>query len=145
VIVEFELDWIDSSRLVCRASGVASTKDYEEFLKALAAGATLGAGVKLLMDFRAVDISSVTAAAMEEVAGLRALVTTEINIRSAMVVGEDPLRYGLGRMFQSYATAQTQTEITLFRGFDEGLEWLKADDVAAEPDVTPTSRRQTTT
>jgi hypothetical protein len=131
--MEFELTWIDSSRVVCRTSGTASAKDYAALLRALTSSPEFGPDVKVLMDFRALDVSSVTAADMEKIAILRARFASEVNFRSAMVVGPGGLKYGLGRMFQSYATAQMELEVSVFHTFDEGMAWLQADDVEPAP------------
>jgi hypothetical protein len=131
--MEFELTWIDSSRVVCRTSGEASAKDYEALLRALTSSPEFGPNVKALMDFTAIDVSSVTAIDMEEIAILRARFTGKSNFRSAMVVGPGTLKYGLGRMFQSYATAQTEIEVSVFQTFDEGMAWLQADDAEPAP------------
>lgn len=131
--MEFEFTWIDSSRVVCHTSGEASAKDYEALLRALTSSPEFGPNVKVLMDFTALDASSVTAIDMEEIAILRARFTGKSNFRSAMVVGPGTLKYGLGRMFQSYATAQTGIEVSVFQTFDEGMAWLQADDAEPAP------------
>ena len=81
------------------------------------------------MDFTALDVSSVTATGMEKIALLREWFAGDgNNFRSAMVVGPDALKYGLGRMFQSYATAQGEIDISIFETFDEAMAWLQAGD-----------------
>lgn len=131
--MDFELTWIDSSRVVCRTSGIASAKDYEALLRALTSSPEFGPNVKALMDFTALDASAVTAIDMEKIAIIRARFAGKSNFRSAMVVGPGALKYGLGRMFQSYATAQTEIEISIFATFDEGMAWLQADDPEPAP------------
>ncbi len=126
--MEFELTWIDSSRVVCRISGKASTKDYEALLRALTSSPKFGPNIKVLMDFTAIDVSSVTAADMEEMAVLRVQLAGKSNFRSAMVVGPGALKYGLGRMFQSIATAQTEIDVSIFETLEEAMSWLQADD-----------------
>jgi len=131
--MEFELTWIDSSRVVCRTSGKALAKDYAALLRALTSSPEFGPEVRVLMDFRALDVSSVTATDMEKIASLRARLASEGNFRSAMVVGPGALKYGLGRMFQSFATAQTEIEISIFETLDEAMAWLQADDAEPAP------------
>lgn len=131
--MEFELTWIDSSRVVCRLSGIASAKDYEALLRALTSSPKFEPNVKVLLDFTAVDVSSVTAAGMEKIAGLRKQLAGKSNFRSAMVIGPDALKYGLGRMFQSYATAQAEIEVSIFRTFNEGMAWLEAGNAEPAP------------
>ena len=85
------------------------------------------------MDFTALDASSVTAADMEKIATLRARLVGERNFRSAMVVGPGALKYGLGRMFESYATAETEIDVSIFQTVDEAMVWLQADDAEPAP------------
>ncbi len=131
--MEFEFTWVDPSLVVCRPSGVAEVKGYKAFLQALISSPEFGPGVKVLMDITALDVSSLTAADMEELASLRVGFAGERKARSAMVVGPgSPLRYGLGRMFEGYVSSQVGFETRVFEEFDEALAWLKTGDARPE-------------
>ena len=132
--MEFELTWVDPSLVVCRPSGVALVKGYEEFLRALTSSPEFGPDVKVLMDLTALDVSSLTAADMEELVNLRVRLAGESKARAAMVVGpRSSLKYGLGRMFEGFLTSQVEFEVTVFEEFDEAMAWLQADDAGPAP------------
>jgi hypothetical protein len=127
--MEFEITWVDPTLVVCRTSGVAEVKSYEKFLRALTSSPEFGPDVSVLMDLTALDISLLTATDMEELASLRVRFASESKARSALVVGAgSPLRYGLGRMFEGFLSAQVGFEIRVFEELDEALAWLQADD-----------------
>jgi hypothetical protein len=127
--MEFELTWVGPSLVVCRNWGVASAKDYEALLRTLTSSPEIAPDTGVLMDFSAVDVSSVTAADMEEVANLRSRFAGDRMTRAAMVVGPgSPLRYGLGRMFQAHLESQARIEVRVFTEFDEAMAWLRAND-----------------
>ena len=132
--MEFEFTWVDPSLVVCRTSGVASVKGYEELIRALSSSPKFGPSVKVLMDHTALDVSGLTASDMEEIASLRVRFTGESKARSALVVGPgSTLRYGLGRMFEGLLSSQVDFEIRVFKELDEALVWLQADDADAAP------------
>jgi len=132
--MEFELTWVDPTLVVCRTSGVASVQGYEEAIRALASSPEFGPGVKVLMDHTALDVSSLTATDMEDIASLRARIAGEGKARSAVVVGRDsPLRYGLSRMFEGYVSPQVELEVRIFEELAEALIWLQADDAEPAP------------
>ncbi|MGD0272319.1 MAG: STAS/SEC14 domain-containing protein [Gaiellaceae bacterium] len=132
--MEFELTWVDPSLVVCRTSGVAEVKGYEELIRALTSSPEFGPEVRVLMDHTALDVSPITATDMEEIASLRARFAGEGKTRSAVVVGSgSPLRYGLSRMFEGYVSSQVDFEIGVFEEFDEALAWLQADDANSAP------------
>ena len=130
--MEFELTWADPSLVVCRPSGVAVLEGYKEVLRALTSIPEFGPHVKVLMDLTALDVSSLTAADMEELASLRARIAGESKARAAMVVGPgSSLKFGLGRMFEGYLASQVEFEVRVFEKFDDAMAWLKADDASS--------------
>lgn len=133
--METELTWVDPSLVVCRPSGVAEVKGYEEFLQTLASSPECGPEVRVLMDITALDVSSLTAADLEELASLRVRFSGERKARSAMVVGHgSPLRYGLGRMFEGFLASQAEFEVRVFEELDNAMTWLQADDASPTSD-----------
>jgi len=129
--MESEVTWVGPSLVVCRPSGVAEVKGYEEFLRTLASSPEFGPEVKVLMDIASLDVSSLTATDLEELANLRARFASGRKARSAMVVGPDsPLRYGLGRMFEGYLASHAEFEVRVFEKLDEAMAWLQADDAS---------------
>ena len=132
--MEFEITWVDPSLVVCRTSGVAEVKGYEEFLRAITSSPEFGPNVSVLMDLTALDISPLTATEIEELVNLRVRLAGESKARSAMVVGRgSPLRFGLGRMFEGLLSSQVGFETRVFEEFDEALAWLQADDADPVP------------
>ena len=132
--METEVTWVGPSLVVCRPFGVAELKGYEEFLQTLAASPKYGPEVRVLMDITALDVSSLTAADLEELANLRVRFASGRKARSAMVVGPDsPLKYGLGRMFEGYLARHAEFEVMVFEGLDEAMAWLQADDATPAP------------
>ncbi len=132
--MEFEIEWIEPSLVVCRTSGVASVAGYEAMMRALASDPQFRPGVDLIVDHTNVDVSELTAAEIERVADLRARFTGAVAARAAGVVGPaSPMRYGLGRMFEAYITAQRGTGITVFETVEEAMAWLRGSDSAAPP------------
>jgi hypothetical protein len=131
--MEFEITWVDPSLVVCRTSGVAEVKGYEEFLLAFTSSPDFGPDVSVLMDLTALDISLLTATDLEELASLRVRLAGESRARSAMVVGPgSPLRFGLGRMFEGLLSSQVGFETRVFEELGEALAWLKVGDAKPE-------------
>ena len=132
--MEFEITWVDPTLVVCRTSGVAEVKGYEEFLRAVSSSPEFGPDVSVLMDLTALDISLLTVTDMEELVRLRVRFAAERKARSAIVVGKgSPLKYGLGRMFEGLLASQLAFEIRVFEELDEAMAWLKADDANPAP------------
>lgn len=127
--MEFELIWVDPSLVVCRPSGMALVKGYEEVLRALSSSPEFGPDVRVLMDLTTLDVSPLTAADIEELTNLRVRFAGESKARAAMVVGPgSSLKYGLGRMFEGHLASQVEFEVRVFEEFDEAMAWLQADD-----------------
>jgi hypothetical protein len=127
--MEIEITWVDPSLVVCRPIGVAEVKGYEEFLQTLASSQEYGPEVKVLMDITALDVSSLTAADLEELASLRVRFSSERKARAAMVVGHgSPLRFGLGRMFEGFLASQAEFEVKVFEDLDQAMVWLQTGD-----------------
>jgi len=127
--MEFEFTWIDSSLVVCRASGKASADGFVALLKALAAQPEFGPGVRVLADHSGLDVSSISAADIERIAEVRAQNANRVGTRTALVVGSSaPARYGLARMSEAYVASQRDGSVKVFEIFDEGMAWLRALD-----------------
>ena len=133
--MEFEIEWLDPTLVVCRTSGLASVGGYEAMLRALASDPQLRPGVDLIVDHTNVDVSALTGAEIEQVADLRARFAGNVVGRAAGVVGADsPLRYGLGRMFKAYSDVQPGTPIRVFATLEQAVAWLRGPDSAAKPE-----------
>jgi hypothetical protein len=133
--MEFELDWIDEKLVVGRTFGPASVKGFEAMFEELIKQPGFGPGLRMLADHRQLDVSTLSVDDIEAIAELRARYASEIDMRSALVVGPDsPLRYGMARMFQAMATAGREVSIRIFSDYGEALSWLE-DEAAgrAEP------------
>jgi hypothetical protein len=91
-------------------------------------------GVDLIVDHTNIDVSALTAADIERIAGLRARFAGDVAGRAAGVVGPgSPMRYGLGRMFEAYIDSQPGTKITVFETVEKAMAWLRGTDSAAPP------------
>lgn len=135
--MEFELTWINPSLVVCRPSGQAEVKGYEEVLRALTSNPDFGPHVSMLMDMRDLDVSMLKASDMEELASLRARIAGDSKARAAIVAGSNaPLRYGLGRMFEGFVASQVQFEVRVFEEYDEAVAWLQSTDSSTAADNT---------
>jgi hypothetical protein len=127
--MEFEIEWIDPSLVICRTSGLASVEGYEAMMEALTSQPQFRPGVDLIVDHTNVNVSALTVAEIEQVAGLRAQFAGNVAARAAGVVGpHSPMRYGLGRMFEAFVNSQPGTKITVFETVEEAMVWLQADE-----------------
>ena len=132
--MEYEIEWVDPSLVVCRTSGPASIEGYEAMMRALISDPKFRPGVGLIVDHTNVDISALTAADIEQAADLRTRLAGNVVPRAAGVVGPgSPMRYGLGRMFEAFVELQPGTDITLFETVEEAKAWLRGPDSAARP------------
>ena len=130
--MEFEIEWVDPSLVICRTSGVASVEGYKAMMAALTERPQFQPGVDLIVDHTNVDVSALTAAEIEQVAGLRAQFAGNMAARAAGVVGAgSPLRYGLGRMFEAFTETQPGTKINVFETVEEAMTWLRGAGPAA--------------
>jgi hypothetical protein len=129
--MEFEIEWVDPSLVICRTSGLASVEGYEAMMRALAEDPRFRPAVDLIVDHTNVDVSALTAAEIEQVAGLRARFVGNLVARAAGVVGSgSPLKYGLARMFGAYLGTQPNAGFTVFETIDEAVAWLRETDLA---------------
>lgn len=130
--MEFEIECVDPSLVICRTSGVASVEGYREMIRALVAQPGFHPGVDLITDHSGIDASSLTAGEIEQLANLRVEVTGSTARRSAMVVGRgSAMRYGLGRMFEAFIESRSGSELKVFETVEEALAWLRGAGPAA--------------
>jgi hypothetical protein len=130
--MEYEIEWVDPSLVICRTSGLASIEGYEAMMRALVSDPKFRPGIGLIVDHTNVDVSALTAADIEQVADLRARFAGNVAPRAAGIVGPgSPMRYGLGRMFEALVELQAGTDITLFETVEEAIAWLRGPDYAA--------------
>lgn len=127
--MEFEIEWVDPSLVICRTSGVASVEGYQAMMAALTSQPQFQPGVDLIVDHTGADVSALTAAEIEQIADLRARFTGDVAMRAAGVVGPgSPMRYGLGRMFEAFVDSNPGTKITVFETVEEAMTWLRGTD-----------------
>lgn len=132
--MELEIEWVDPSLVICRTSGVASVENYKDMMAALISEPQFRPGVDLIVDHTNVDVSALTAADIEQIAGLRARFAGDVAGRAAGVVGPgSPMRYGLGRMFEAYIDSQPGTKIRVFETVEKAMAWLRGTGSAAPP------------
>jgi hypothetical protein len=130
--MEFEIEWVDPSLVICRTSGVGTVEGYEAMMRALTSDPQFRPGVDVIMDHTNADISTVTAAEVEQVAGLRVQFLGAMAGRAAGVVGPNsPMRYGLGRMFEAHVASRAGTKIEVFQTLEEAIAWLRGTGSAA--------------
>ena len=86
----------------------------------------LESDVDVLWDLRAGDMSSFSAA---DVAAVRELVSHHWGqkdaTRAAIVVSRD-ITFGLSKMYASLLEAKMAGRVTVFRKYEDALEWLKS-------------------
>jgi len=132
--MDFEIEWVDPSLVICRTSGVGTVKGYEALMRALTSDPQFRPGVDLITDHTNVDISALTAAEVEQVAGLRVQFLGTMAGRAAGVVGPNsPMRYGLGRMFEAYIESGAGAGVEIFKTVEEAMTWLRGPDFVAPP------------
>ena len=127
--MDFEIEWVDPSLVICRTSGVGTVEGYEALMRALTSHPQFRPGVDVITDHTNVDISALTAAEVEQVADLRVQFLGAMAGRAAGVVGSNsPMRYGLGRMFEAHVASQAGTKIEIFKTLEEAMAWLRAPE-----------------
>lgn len=124
--MEFEIEWVDPSLVICRTSGVASISSCETMMRALVSEPQFQPGVDVITDQTNVDVSALTGVDIEKLAKIRTELTGSIVGRSALVVGKgSPMRYGLGRMFEAYLDSMSGARIVVFETVEEAMAWLR--------------------
>jgi hypothetical protein len=122
--MEFEFTWVEPSLLLCRAWGTATVEGITALEKALISHPKVGPGVYVLADHTDLDPSAITAAEIYRMAEFRAQNVHGIGVRVAIVSGPDPLRYGLERMFASFAEPDAEGMLRIFQTREEAIAWL---------------------
>jgi hypothetical protein len=133
--VEFELEWVRPSLLICRLSGVATVEDCKALRQAVTSEPQFRPGISMIIVETNLDVSVLTASGVAQIADLRAQYAYVPPVRSVVVVGLDsPTRYGLARMFQAYAESQEDATIRVSETIDEAMGWLGEKDVPSPPE-----------
>lgn len=136
--MEFELEWVHPSLLICRLSGVATVEGGKAVRRAVLSEPQFRSGIGMVIVETNLDVSALTASDIEQIAALRAEFAHMPPVRSAVVVGLDsPARYGLARMFEAYTESQENATIKVFETLDEAMAWLTETD-APVPSESPT-------
>lgn len=126
--MEFEIEWVDPSLVICRTSGLASVEGYEAMMRALTSQPQFRPGVDLILDHTNLDVSALSAADIEQAADLHAQFAGATAGRAAGVVGSgSPMRYGLARMFEAYVVSQTDATVRIFETLEGAMAWLRPD------------------
>ena len=140
--MEFELEWVDPSLLICRLSGVATVEGCKAVRRAVLSEPQFRPSIGMVIDETNLDVSTLTAADIEQVAELRAQFAHVPAVRSAVVVGpHSPTRYGLARMFEAYTESQENTEVEVFKTLDEAMAWINEGDSRTPTEASPPSRK----
>lgn len=127
--MEFELEWVRPSLLICRVSGVATVEGCEDLMRTVISRPQFRSGISVITDETGVDASALTASDIEQIARLAAQFADPSPVRSAIVAGPDsPVRYGLTRMFKAYADMRRNTAIKVFDTLDEAMAWIGETD-----------------
>lgn len=123
--MEFELEWLHPSLLICRLSGVATVEGGKAVRRAALSERQFRPGIRMVIVETNLDVSALTASDIEQIAALRAEFAHKPPVRSAVVAGRDsPARYGLNRMFEAYTESQENAEVEVFETLDEAMAWL---------------------
>jgi hypothetical protein len=123
--MEFELEWVHPSLVICRLSGVATVEGCAALMRTVVSQPQFRSGVGVITDQTNVDVSALMAADIEQIADLNAQFADAAAVRSAIVVGPNsPTRYGLGRMFEAHTDSQANATVRLFETLDEAMAWL---------------------
>ncbi|MGD0167394.1 MAG: hypothetical protein ABSC51_08905 [Gaiellaceae bacterium] len=132
--MEFEIEWVDPSLVICRTFGVGTVESYRALMRALTSDPQFRPGIDVIIDHTKVDISALTAAEIEQIASLRVQFMGATARRAVGVVGPNsPMRYGLGRMFEAHVASQAGTKVELFKTLEEAMAWLRPDDAVVSP------------
>lgn len=130
--MEFEFTWIEPSLVVVRTSGSASATGFQKLFDELASQPGFGPGLKMLSDHTDLNVSALSAADIEKITDIRALLTRSLGARSALVVGPNsPAKYGLARMFEAFADSRGDDSVRVFETTDEAMAWLQTEDTGS--------------
>ncbi|MGD0165968.1 MAG: hypothetical protein ABSC51_01575 [Gaiellaceae bacterium] len=139
--MEFELEWLHPSLLICRVSGVSTVEGCEAIMRAVISEPQYRPGIGVITVETGVDVSALTAADIEQIANLNAQFAHVPAVRSAVVVGpHSPTRYGLARMFEAYTESQENTEVEVFETLGEAMAWINEGDSRTPTEASPPSR-----
>jgi len=130
--MEYEFIFVDSSLVVCRSFGVASVQGFVDSAEALTSDPSWRPGMDTISDHTHLDMSRLTAADIEQIAGGEGEYSDEIGQgRAAIVIGRHaPASYGLARMFEAYIEPLVEATFRAFWTLDEALVWLRGPGYA---------------
>ena len=128
--MEYEFIFVDPSLVVCRSFGVAGVQGFVDSAEALTSDPRWRPGMDTVSDHTHLDMSRLTAADVEQIAGGEGEYSDAIGQgRAAIVIGRDsPASYGLVRMFEAYIEPLVEAKVRVFWTLDEALVWLRGLD-----------------
>jgi hypothetical protein len=108
-----------------RTSGRADAAGLIGFVRDLVADRRYQPGMTILVDHRALDASTLTAADVRALADAVLQLDDRIGASKVAIVVPNPLTYGFARMYELQAEA-AQVRSRVFYGLDDALTWLPA-------------------
>jgi hypothetical protein len=137
--MDFELQWGgDPEDLLVTASGIATVEDFVP-LKTAIADPRWRPPMRVLLDFRQVDWSRMSAADVERRVGLLVQNTDRIGRCYTAVAVTRDLDYGMVRMQQALSERRVPYELEVFRSVDEARGWLRQVPLEENPQAAPAS------
>jgi hypothetical protein len=123
--MEYELHWGgDPEDLLVIGSGVEAADELGPLQEALA-DERWRPPMRVLLDFRRVDLSQMTAAEARQRVELFVRSGERIGrCHTAVVVGRD-IDFGMARMQQALSERQVPYEVGVFRSLEEARHWLR--------------------
>lgn len=119
-----EIRYDQDRRMLCIA--ILGTLDFDEYastLETITSSKDYPPNVRTLWDLRKANLSFVNFTSVKKIVGIRERIKNRDNCKVALVASSN-LQYGLCRMFQMLLDGRLPHELAVFRGYEDGEQWL---------------------
>lgn len=106
--------------------GLFDVLELIRFVKEVHAAPDFCPSIKILVDLRDADISTVSVEAVETIIENVKNIWSDTGKNRAALVVSDTVGYGVSRMFQSMMSGATVGEVRVFKDMDEALIWIES-------------------
>lgn len=106
--------------------GLFDVSELIRFVKEVRAAPDFCPSIKILVDLREADISTVSVEAVETIIENVKKSWRDTGKNRAALVVSDTVGYGVSRMFQSMMSVDTVGEVRVFKDMDEALIWIES-------------------
>ena len=124
--MDFEISFIDDAQIaMVKTSGRATLEGFDAFLEAMTSDPRWLTGMSILGDHSELDMSSMSAQEIENLVSARLLRASAVGAGRLAIVAGNPLTFGFGRMFETYAEDVLPFRMRIFKKTDDALAWLR--------------------